>query len=38
MRLYDVEQSAQMEALDEALEPEYSFKEDKTTKFKDIKF
>ena len=38
MRLYDVEQSAQMEALDEALDPEYSFKEDKTTKFKDIKF
>jgi hypothetical protein len=38
MRLYDVEQSAQMEALDEALEPEYSFKDDKTTKFKDIKF
>jgi replicative DNA helicase len=38
MRLYDVEQNAQMEALDEVLEPEYSFKDDKTTKFKDIKF
>ena len=38
MRLYDVEQNAQVEALDEALDEEYSYKEDKPKKEKFSKF
>jgi len=38
MRLYDVEQNAQIQALDEALEEEYNFEDDKKSKFKEFKF
>jgi hypothetical protein len=38
MRLYDVEQNAQVEALDEALDEPYTYEEEKSKKEKFTKF
>ena len=38
MRLYDVEQNAQVEALDQALDEEYTYDEDKKSKFATFKY
>jgi hypothetical protein len=38
MRLYDVEQNAQVEALDEALDEPYNYEDDKSKKEKFSKF